>query len=160
MIDYRPENPAKTYLKRYRAALYRQQSLMRSLAALQDRQTNCTVKLNAIQVSSGGFVRDRMAEEIVRAMELEEQIQEQERIAAAVLKEVWDAINAVPDEMQKTVLTLRYVEGLDWIQIQDRIGYERTQTLVLHGRALWAVNRWMMANAGKSADENGQTVII
>lgn len=143
MMDYRPENPAKTYLKRYRAALYRQQSLMRSLAALRDRQTNCTVKLNAIQVSSGGFVRDRMAEEIVRAMELEEQIQEQERIAAAVLKEVLDAINAVPDEMQKTVLTLRYVEGLDWFKISEMINYEISNTYILHGRALWTVKKWL-----------------
>lgn len=143
MMDYRPENPAKTYLKRYRAALYRQQSLMRSLAALQDRQTNCTVKLNAIQVSSGGFVRDRMAEEIVRAMELEEQIQEQERIAAAVLKEVLDAIEAVPDEMQKTVLTLRYVEGLDWFKISEAINYEISNTYILHGRALWTVKKWL-----------------
>ncbi len=143
MIEYRPENPAKTYLKRYRAALYRQQSLIRSLAALQDRQTNCTVKLNAIQVSSGGFVRDRMAEEIVRAMELEEQIQEQEHIAAAVLKEVLDAINAVPDEMQKTVLTLRYVEGLDWFKISEAINYEISNTYILHGRVLWTVKKWL-----------------
>ena len=142
-MEYRPENPTKTYLKRYRAALYRQQSLIRSLNALRDRQTNCTVKLKAVQVQSGGFVMDRMAEEVVRALELEDQIIEQERQAAKVLGEVLQAINAVPDEMQRTVLTLRYVEGLDWISIQERIGYERTQTLVLHGRALWAVNRWM-----------------
>lgn len=142
-MEYRPENPAKTYLKRYRAALYRQQSLMRSLAALQDRQTNCTVKLNAIQVSSGGFVRDRMAEEIVRAMELEDQILEQERIAAAVLKEVLTAIDAVPDEMQKTVLTLRYVEGLDWFKISEAINYEISNTYILHGRALWTVKKWL-----------------
>ena len=146
MMDYRPENPAKTYLKRYRAALYRQQSLMRSLAALQDRQTNCTVKLNAIQVSSGGFVRDRMAEEIVRAMELEDQILEQERIAAAVLKEVLTAIEAVPDEMQKTVLTLRYVEGLDWFKISEAINYEISNTYILHGRALWTVKKWLENN--------------
>ena len=142
-MDYRPENPAKTFLKRYRAALYRQASLIRSLNALRDRQTNCTVKLKAIQVQSGGFVMDRMAEEVVRAMELEDLILEQEREASKVLAEVLQAINAVPDEMQRTILTLRYVEGLDWISIQERIGYERTQTLVLHGRALWAVNRWM-----------------
>ena len=147
MIDYKPENPAKTYLKRYRAALYRQQSLMRSLAALQDRQTNCTVKLNAIQVSSGGFVRDRMAEEIVRAMELEDQILEQERIAAAVLKEVLTAIEAVPDEMQKTVLTLRYVEGLDWFKISEAINYEISNTYILHGRALWTVKKWLEAKS-------------
>jgi DNA-directed RNA polymerase specialized sigma24 family protein len=60
-----------------------------------------------------------------------------------VLEQIMAAISAVPDEMQKTVLTLRYVEGRSWEDIQDMIGYERTQTLVIHGRALWAVKKWM-----------------
>ena len=142
-MDYRPENPAKTFLKRYRAALYRQASLIRSLNALRDRQTNCTVKLKAIQVQSGGFVMDRMAEEVVRAMELEDLILEQEREAAKVLAEVLQAINAVPDEMQRTILTLRYVEGLDWYRIAEQIHYEISNTYILHGRALWTVKKWL-----------------
>lgn len=145
-MDYRPENPAKTFLKRYRSALFRQQSLIRSLNALRDRQTNCTVKLNAIQVQSGGFVMDRMAEEVVRAMELEDQILEQEREAAKVLSDVLKAIASVPDETQKAVLTMRYVEGLRWEQIQEQLHYEQTQVFVLHGRGLWAVNHWMEVN--------------
>ena len=91
-------------------------------------------------------MRDRMAEEIVRAMELEDQILEQERIAAAVLKEVLTAIEAVPDEMQKTVLTLRYVEGLDWFKISEAINYEISNTYILHGRALWTVKKWLENN--------------
>jgi DNA-directed RNA polymerase specialized sigma24 family protein len=62
---------------------------------------------------------------------------------SAALADVLRAIEAVPDEMQKTVLTLRYVEGLDWLAIAEHIHYERTQTLVLHGRALWSVRQWM-----------------
>lgn len=136
-------NPAKVFLRRYRAILWRQQSIIRALAALRDKQTDCTVKLSAIQVQGGGFVRDRMAEEVIRSMELEDQLLEAERKAAQALREVLEAIDAVADETLKAVLTLRYVEGLDWLTIQERMGYERTQTLVYHGRALLAVNKWL-----------------
>lgn len=145
-MDYKPENPAKTFLKRYRAIKHRQESLIRTLEALREIQTNCTVKLKAVQVSGGGFVRDRMADEVVRVMEIEEQIQESERKAAAALAEIITAIEAVQDETQKTVLTLRYIEGLKWEQIQEKLHYEETQIFVLHGRALWAVNKWMGEN--------------
>ena len=150
MTDYKPENPAKTYLRRYRAALYRQASLIRTLNALRERQTDCTVKLRAVQVQSGGWASDRMAEEVVKAIELEEQILQAERDAARVLAEIMEAINAVPDEMQKTVLVLRYVEGLDWLTVADKIGYEIANTYILHGRALWAVNKWLGTKKGQS----------
>jgi DNA-directed RNA polymerase specialized sigma24 family protein len=53
------------------------------------------------------------------------------------------AIESVPDEMGKTVLTLRYIEGLDWLKISESIGYEISNTYIIHGRALVAVNRWL-----------------
>jgi hypothetical protein len=45
--------------------------------------------------------------------------------------------------MQKTVLMLRYVEGLDWISISEKISYEERQTFIIHGRALWTVRKWL-----------------
>lgn len=155
MIEQRPENPAKTFLKRYRAIMYRQESLIRAINALRERQTDCTVKLTAVQVSGGGFVRDRMAEEVVRVMELEEQVVESERRAAAALAEILKAIDALVDETQKAVLTLRYVEGLSWQSIQERMHYEETQIFVIHGRALWNVNHWMTEN-GITINRYGQ----
>lgn len=143
MIEHRPENPAKTFLKRYRAIMYRQESLIRAINALRDRQTDCTVKLTAVQVSGGGFVRDRMAEEVVRVMELEEQLLETERKAAAALKEVLEAVEAVTDETLKAVLTLRYIEGLYWDKIAEVLHYEIANVFILHGRALLMVNKWM-----------------
>ena len=59
------------------------------------------------------------------------------------MQEVMAAINSVPDEMQKTVLTMRYVEGLNWIKISENIGYEISNTYVLHGRGLVHVNKWL-----------------
>lgn len=151
MNDQHPVNPAKAFLRRYRAILSRQQSLIRALNAVRDRQTDCTVKLRAVQVQSG-WAGDRLAEEIVRQIDIEDQIIAQEQLAAAALAEIFEAIGSVQDDQQRAVLTLRYIEGLSWIEIQDRIGYERTQTLVIHGRGLWAVNQWLKERTKTESD--------
>ena len=146
-MEARPINPAKVFLRRYRDILRRQESLIRSLQAIKDRQTNCTVKLNAVQVQSGGFVRDRMAEEIISGMELEDQILEAEKKAAAELKEILRAIEAVQDEALKTVLVLRYIEGLYWSDIAEKMHFEISNVYIMHGRALWTVNKSLQEKA-------------
>ncbi len=149
-MDYRPENPAKTYLKRYRALLIQRDSLQRSIDAAYDRAYSCTQRIKPVHVQGGGGVYDRMAEDVARITDATEQLRDAKAKVDAALGEILTAINAVPDEMQKTVLILRYVEGLDWIKIQEEMQYERTQVFVIHGRALWHVRRWL-----ESADENG-----
>ena len=135
-------NPAKAYLRRYRAALKRAESLQRAIDEAHDRAINISVALkpDKVQTSSNG---DALEMSVIRAVEATERLEEELQRANQVLCEVLTAIGAVPDEMQKTVLTLRYVEGLDWLDVQEKIGYEKTQTLVIHGRALLEVNRWM-----------------
>jgi DNA-directed RNA polymerase specialized sigma24 family protein len=142
-MDHRPENPAKTYLKRYRALLIQRDSLQRSIDAAYDRAYSCTQRLKPVHVQGGGGVYDRMAEDVARITDATEQLRDAKAKVDAALGEILTAINAVPDEMQKTVLMLRYVEGLDWISIAERIGYEISNTYILHGRALWSVKKWM-----------------
>ena len=139
----RPENPAKTYLKRYRACIYRVKSLERAIDEATARATSISVRLKPISVQNGNAAYDQMAEEVCRIADITVELREEAEKAWEVLAEVLKAIDSVQDEMQKTVLTLRYIEGLGWNEIQEKIHYERTQTLVLHGRALWAVNRWL-----------------
>ena len=142
-MDHRPENPAKTYLRRYRALVVQRDSLQRSIDAAYDRAYSCTQRLKPVHVQGGGGVYDRMAEDVARITDATEQLRDAKAKVDAALGEILTAINAVPDEMQKTVLTLRYVEGLDWISIAERIGYEISNTYILHGRALWSVRKWM-----------------
>lgn len=140
----RPENPAKTFLKRYRAMMQRRESLQRSINEAYDRATNCTGKLKAIPVSGGGAAYDRMAEDVVKIADSTEQLKAVLMQIDKDLAEILTAIDAVPDERQKTVLTLRYIEGLDWLKIQEKMGYEKTQALVIHGRGLWQVKQYLI----------------
>ena len=139
----KPENPAKTYLRRYRALVIQQESLQRSIDAAYDRAYSCTQRLKPIRVQGGGGAYDRMAEDVARITDETEKLREAKAKVDAALADVLTAINAVQDEMQRTVLLLRYVEGLEWIAISERIHYEERQTFVIHGRALWAVRKWM-----------------
>lgn len=142
MTEKRQDNPAKTFLRRYRAILQRQRSLQRTLKNIRDSQTDIAAKLGAVRVQ-GGSPDDRQANDIARICTLEELIADAEKQAAAALRDILDAIDAVPDEKQKTVLTMRYVEGLPWPEIADRLHYEKTQVFLFHGLALKNINQWL-----------------
>ena len=143
MQTMRPENPAKTYLKRYRALVVQRDSLQRSIDAAYERAYSCTQRLKPIRVTGGGSVYDRMAEDVTRISDETEQLKAAKERAENALSQIMAAIQAVPDEMQRTVLLLRYVEGLDWISIAERINYEERMTFIIHGRGLWAVRKWL-----------------
>lgn len=138
----KPENPAKTFLRRYRSILRRAESLQRAIDEAYGRATSTSVRLKTISVQSSGAY-DSMAEDVVRAADATEQLRAELGRANAALGEILEAIASVPDEAQKTVLTLRYVEGRAWTDIQEAISYEKTQAYVLHGRGLWHVNQWL-----------------
>lgn len=154
-MDYRPENPAKTYLRRYRALVIQRDSLQRSIDAAYDRAYSCTQRIKPVHVQSGGGVNDRMAEDVVRISDATEQLRDAKAKVDAALGEILTAINAVPDEMQKTVLMLRYVEGLDWISISERINYEERMTFIIHGRGLWQVRKWL-----ESVQDNAEKNLV
>lgn len=141
----RPENPAKAFLSRYKYLCIQQESLQRSIQAAQDRALSCTVRLKPIHTQGGGGVYDRLAEDIAGKLDAEEQLALDLGEISKALADIRAAINSLQSEAQKTVLMLRYIEGLDWQDVQEKIGYERAQTYIIHGRALRNVMKWMEA---------------
>lgn len=135
-------NPAKAYLLRYRAARAQYASLCREINDLRESLTGTTVQLRA-DVVSGSGPSDRMADTVAKIADMEAAMSDELTRIHRTLTEVLDAIAAVPDATQRAVLTMRYVEGLGWTDIQERMNYERTQAFVIHGRALVAVNEWL-----------------
>ena len=150
-----PENPAKEALRRYIPMLKRRDALTEEIEDHYSRAYSCTARLNPYRATGGGAAYDRMAEDICRAADAKQQLAAKIAELNAAMQRVLVLIDIPTDERQKTVLTLRYVNGLTWEEIQERMGYERTQTLCLHGRALAAINRRL-----KSADENGLSPVL
>lgn len=135
-------NPAKGWLLRYRANKSKCAALERAIRQAFESATNTTVALKEIcvQTSGGG---EMMANAVVSAMDATAMLEEQRQECQRIMAEIMDAIKSVPDEIQQTVLIEKYVNGRTLQQIQDDIHYEKRNTIIIHGRALWEVWQYM-----------------
>ena len=136
------QNPAKAFLMRYRALQSKCAALERAIRQAMENATNTTVALKEIcvQTSGGG---DMMANAVVSALDATQMLEEQRQEAARIMCEIMDAIKSVPDDVQQTILIERYINGRLLQDIQKDIHYEKRNTIILHGRALWEVWQYM-----------------
>lgn len=141
MIQHK-QNPAKAFLMRYRALEQKCAALERAIRSAMENATNTTVALKevCVQTSGGG---EMMANAVVSAIDATKVLEDQRREANNTMCEIMDAIKAVPDDTQQTVLIEKYVNGLTLQQIQNQIHYEKRNTIIIHGRALWEVWQYM-----------------
>jgi hypothetical protein len=84
-----------------------------------------------------------MANAVVNAMDATAMLEDLRRNCQRTMREIMDAIESVPDDVQKTVLIEHYINGRTLQDIQKDICYERRNTTIIHGRALWNVWQWM-----------------
>ena len=136
------QNPAKVYLMRYRALQSKCAALERAIRQAMENATNTTVALKEIvvQTSGGG---EMMANAVVNAIDATKVLEEERQAAVVVMREIMDAISSVPDDVQQTVLIEHYINGRTLADIQKDICYEKRNTIIIHGRALWNVWQWM-----------------
>ena len=136
------QNPAKAYLMRYSALKCKCAALERAIRQAFENATNTTVALKEIcvQTSGGG---EMMANAVVNAIDATAILEEQRNNCQQIMREIMDAINSVPDEVQQTVLIEKYINGRTLQQIQNDIHYEKRNTIIIHGRALWEVWQYM-----------------
>ena len=136
------QNPAKAYLLRYQALKSKCAALERAIRTAMETATNTTVALKEIcvQTSGGG---EMMANAVISAIDATKYLEEERQEATKTMREIMDAIKAVPDETQQTVLIEKYINGRTLQQIQVDVHYERRNMTIIHGRALWAVWQWM-----------------
>ena len=136
------QNPAKAYLMRYRALQVKCAALERAIRAAMENATNTTVALKEICVKTSGG-GDMMANAVVSALDATKLLEDQRQEASKTMCEIMDAIKSVPDDVQQTVLIEKYINGRTLQQIQNDIHYEKRNTIIIHGRALWEVWQWM-----------------
>ena len=135
-------NPAKAYLMRYRSLQFKCAALERAIRSAMENATNTTVALKEIcvQTSGGG---EMMANAVVSAIDATKYLEEQRQEATRVMGEIMTAIKSVQDETQQAVLIEHYINGRTLQQIQKDIHYEKRNTIIIHGRALWEVWQYM-----------------
>ena len=136
-------NPEKEFLNRYRHLVQRRESLLREIDMIRARATSTSIQIKDVNVLSSSRIHDQMAEDAAILADSTSALDEIVREIDKALSEILIAIDAVDDEKQKTLLTLRYVEGLSWQQVQIRMAYEHSQTMFMHGVALSKVWEWI-----------------
>ena len=136
------QNPAKAFLMRYRVLSQKCAALERAIRTAMENATNTTVALKevCVQTSGGG---EMMANAVVSAIDATKFLEEQRQEASKAMRDIMEAIKAVPDDVQQTVLIEKYINGRTLQQIQGDIHYEKRNTIIIHGRALWEVWQWM-----------------
>lgn len=140
------ENPAKTFLRRYLGLSRRVDALTRSIDIAMERATSISVKLKEIRVMSSPAEHDPMAADVCTAVDACKMLFDEKAQAEKALQEILIAIRAVPDERQRAVLTMRYVEGREFSQIAEEMHFSEPAIYVAHGRALVIINKWLKEN--------------
>lgn len=137
------ENPAKVFLRRYRAICGRVDALQKAIDDAMQRATNTGITLKEIKVLSSPAEHDPMARDICNAVDACEILYQKKSEAEQALREILDAVDSLTDERQKEIVTRRYINGDGFPDICEAMHYEKTQVFVIHGRALISVNKWL-----------------
>lgn len=143
------ENPAKVFLRRYRAICGRIDALQKAIDEAMERALNTGVTLKEIKVLSSPAEHDQMARDICNAVDACEVLYIEKAKAGDALREILNAIDSVTDERQKEILIRRYVNGTGYPKIAEEMNYSEPRIYVLHGRALIEVNKWLEKQGGK-----------
>ena len=139
----RQETPAKVFLRRYLSLCSRAEAIQNAIDAAMSRACATGVTLKEIRVLSSPAEHDQMAAAVCSAVDACEQLYQKKAEINAALQEILTAIESLPDERQKEILTLRYVSGKSFQEIMDKMHYREAQTYVIHGRALIWINNWL-----------------
>jgi hypothetical protein len=135
-------NPVKRYLMEYQALVCRRDALLKELERMRDATMRATGRLTAVRLSGTGS-HGGNEDAMLRVVDGEARL-------LAVIDHLCEALVArlavletLSDERHKTLLTLRYINGLGWEQIGYSMHYERTQVFEIHGQALKAAQAAM-----------------
>lgn len=133
-------NPAKEALNGYRWMLKRRDELANELAESYGRATSCTVRLKPQKTSGGNASYDRMADDVVQSVDTRERLKQKISELDRKLADIMTLIDLVNDERGRVLLTMRYIRGMRWEDIQREMKYSEKQTKRIHGYALLEIN--------------------
>lgn len=134
-----PENQAKiNWLNRYRSLDMEINRKCEELSRWRSRAEKITPTISKAPGGSGNG--DRITDAVEKIVSIEEEINTDVDRLISVRGEVEKAIKSVPDETLRTLLELRYIDGLTWEKIAVKMNYGFQWVCKLHGRALTQVH--------------------
>jgi len=133
---------AKHWLSDYRDLCCRRDALVNELDDLRAATTRATSHLSQAHISrlpAHGSFEERSLELIEAQTRLRQLIEHISESLAARLA----LIEQLKDERHRLVLTLRYINGLEWFKVEHAMHYERRQVFYFHAEALKESGRLM-----------------
>lgn len=128
---------AKEYLSEYRWATIEARSLLESIEELDNRLTSTATKqADPDSVQHSPSLRDIQADLIIKKVELEEKLIRKYKNIVETRGKIERTIETVKGGRERTLLRMRYIQGMRWEDICVAMGYEWAQTHRVHGEAL------------------------
>lgn len=133
-MDFKAENEKKKeYLRSYLIHVRRIRRIEAELAELRSMKGAGAVKMDGMPHGSGQGDLSGYAAELDR---LEQNLLRERYHRVLAYKEISEQIKALKSENEKDVLFYRYIAGLDWWEIAEKLQYSERWIHKLHGRAL------------------------
>lgn len=130
---------AKDELWQVRRAANRVRRREEEIAMLESLIAGSAVKLDGLpKASSGG---DKLAVQVGRLVELKECLAAEIETFLDERERALAVIGGIKNESMRDVLVYRYIVGLDWEAVAERMHYDRRYVFKLHGWALQAFGK-------------------
>ena len=130
-----PENELKIwYLSRYRRLNQRIDRLLEEQSRWREMALKITPVLS--QTPGGGESGSPIERPMDKVLEIDVEINREIGELQIVRQEIHAALNQLEDESLKLLMEYRYIDGLTWEQIAEKMDYSRQWVTSLHGTAL------------------------
>ena len=130
-----PENEQKIqYLSRYRRLNQRIDHLLEEQSRWRERALKITPTLS--QAPGGGGSGSPIERPMDKVLEIDEEINREIDTLQTIRQEIRETLNQLEDESLKLLMEYRYIDGMTWEQIAEKMDYSRQWVTNLHGMAL------------------------
>lgn len=123
----------KTWLRSYRYLKNEAERLEEELAYWRSKAEKMTRELSGMPSGSGG--RDKVPACVEKIWELERELSAKLAGMVEQRQAIERAIEALPDK-QKQLMRYRYIDGMKWESIAEKMNRTTRWVEILHGRAL------------------------
>lgn len=133
-MGQRDENEIKKqYLRKYRGHIRRIRRIEEELAELRTMRVSVSVNNDGMPHVFGQSDLSGYAAELDQ---LEQDLLRERYHRVVAYKEISGQIESLSIEKERDVLFYRYIKGLNWWEIAEKMGYSERQILRYHGKAL------------------------
>lgn len=123
----------KEYLREYRGHVRRARRIEAEIMELQSMQASMSVNNDGMPHGSGQADLSGYAAELDK---LERDLIKERYERIMTYQDIADRIKQLKSENEKDVLFYRYIKGLSWWEIAEKMNYSERWVLKIHGKAL------------------------